>query len=238
MAYLNEKKLFSVVQVKEVPVEEPLPEYEGSYNVTSNGTLPTANKKMTQDLVVNVADTGEEIINNTIEEVTTNATRIRRYLFADNSQLKKITGLNVTRIANYCFNNCTSLIDVNLPLASPSISNDQYIFYNCTSLQNISLPAATMLTYYMFGSCSSLITASFENATRIDQYCFRNCNALISITLGASSVCSVQTNSLPASSSHHMTIYVPSDLIESYQTATNWSTLYNNGYIDFQAITE
>jgi hypothetical protein len=35
-----------------------------------------------------------------------------------------------------------------------------------------------------------------------------------------------------------MTIYVPNDLIADYQAATNWSTLYNNGYIDFQAIPE
>ena len=31
-------------------------------------------------------------------------------------------------------------------------------------------------------------------------------------------------------------IYVPSSLISSYRTATNWSTLYNNGKVEFVAI--
>lgn len=32
------------------------------------------------------------------------------------------------------------------------------------------------------------------------------------------------------------TVYVPSALISSYQTASNWSTLYNNGTLTFAAI--
>ena len=32
------------------------------------------------------------------------------------------------------------------------------------------------------------------------------------------------------------TVYVPSTLIESYQTATNWSTWYTAGYVTFVAI--
>ena len=32
------------------------------------------------------------------------------------------------------------------------------------------------------------------------------------------------------------TVYVPEDLISSYQTATNWSTLYNNGTVTFTKI--
>lgn len=32
------------------------------------------------------------------------------------------------------------------------------------------------------------------------------------------------------------TVYVPSALIATYQTATNWSTLYNAGTVNFVAI--
>ena len=32
------------------------------------------------------------------------------------------------------------------------------------------------------------------------------------------------------------TVYVPSDLISSYQTATNWKTLYDGGTVTFEAI--
>lgn len=41
-----------------------------------------------------------------------------------------------------------------------------------------------------------------------------------------------------ANPNHIIYIYVPSNLIHDYKTATNWSTLYNNGRVDFLAITE
>lgn len=44
------------------------------------------------------------------------------------------------------------------------------------------------------------------------------------------------SNCIWATSSHHLTVHVPSDLIESYQTAQYWSTYYNNGYVTFVAI--
>lgn len=80
--------------------------------------------------------------------------------------------------------------------------------------------------------CPSSITSIYRYALR---YTPSVCTDLYLeanqvVTLAASSNC------IWATSAHHLTVHVPSDLIESYQTATYWSTLYNNGYVTFVAI--
>ena len=106
-------------------------------------------------------------------------------------------------------------------------------------LKTIYLPNATTIGQEAFKRNQGLTTVTLLKCTTIKTDAFQVCTNLTTITLGASSVCSIaSTTTIPATSSHHITIYVPSNLISSYQNATNWSSLYNNGYIDFQAITE
>ncbi len=54
MAYYNGKKVLSVVKTDQAQ----FPTYEGSYNITENGTLQTAYKALTDNIVVNVPSTG------------------------------------------------------------------------------------------------------------------------------------------------------------------------------------
>ena len=90
---------------------------------------------------------------------------------------------------------------------------------------------------HAFRNCANLTTAILTKATSIGLSAFTGCTSLTTMTLGANQVCTIPTtNSIPATSTQHLTIYVPSDLITSYQAYTNWSTLYNDGYIDFVAI--
>ena len=140
---------------------------------------------------------------------------------------------DVQTIKYAAFYGCTSLTSVNLPNV---ISINVMAFNGCTSLTNIYLPSATIIYDDAFRNCSNLTNAIFDNLTEMRTYVFRSCTSLTDITIGTNSVCQIYSNSIPASATHHITIHVPSNLIASYQTATNWATLYNNGYIDFVAI--
>ena len=71
--------------------------------------------------------------------------------------------------------------------------------------------------------------------------CLNGCTALKTIVLRSAGLCSlVNANALTgtpfASGGTGGTVYVPSALIESYKTATNWSTLYAGGTCNFVAI--
>lgn len=114
---------------------------------------------------------------------------------------------------------------VSLPnCANASINN---IFYNCRSLEIVNLPKLTYAYRGMFYGCSKLASLSLPCCNNIGVQAFMNASALISLTLGANSVATLQntnafTNTPIANGAGY--IYVPSDLVESYKTANNWST--------------
>lgn len=187
-------------------VGDSTPQYQGSYNITQNGTLPTANKKMTQDLVVNVEDA---------------VLGLKQRCEYTLTEINDVDG-RITEVVDGAFSVWNAWSDTKKKV-----------------LKTIYLPNATTIGQEAFKRNQGLTTVTLLKCTTIKTDAFQVCTALTTITLGASSVCSIaSTTTIPATSSHHITIYVPSNLISSYQNATNWSTLYNNGYIDFQAITE
>lgn len=112
----------------------------------------------------------------------------------------------------------------------------QNAFSNCRALTSITIPQDVLTIDYSFQNCTSLQSVTLKGATLITGMAFSSCSALTSITIERNEVCELISGGIPASASHHITVYVPSNLIASYQVATNWSDLYNNGYIDFQAI--
>ena len=66
--------------------------------------------------------------------------------------------------------------------------------------------------------------------TSIGSYAFRNCNKLTSIYLLASSVCTLYNSSvfyIAGITSTQGSIFVPSSLVTSYKTATNWTYFSN-----------
>ncbi len=179
-------------------VGDSTPQYQGSYNVTSNGTLATANKKMTQDLVVNVASKIDNLIDRSITSINSNVDEI-----------------------------------------------GEYACYGCSQLITASFPNAIYIYKQSFMSCNKLKTASFLKAVEISPMVFYGCRKLNSLTFGANQICTLNVNSVFNNAgtqndnpNHIIYIYVPSDLIESYKIATNWSNLYNDGRVDFLPITE
>ena len=107
-----------------------------------------------------------------------------------------------------------------------------YAFYYCSRLTTVSFPVASTIQYGAFSSCYALTTASFPAATTIGGYAFARCYNLKSLYLTGSSLCKLSNSnafsSTPiggysASAGTYGSIYVPSSLLASYKTATNWT---------------
>lgn len=159
---------------------------------------------------------------------------------------------SVTTIGNRAFSGCSTLAPVPLPAVTtvgefafeyclyaltsvslPSATTIEFgAFYNCTSLTSVSLPSATTIGSSAFGSCAQLTSISLPSATTIGQYAFVSCGKLVSVDFGGTPRLSVPTlgtgafNSVPAACK----IIVPDAQYDAWTAATNWSTLYANGY--------
>ena len=113
-------------------------------------------------------------------------------------------GNNVVFINSPFASGCTALRSIELPSKYNSYLNSNLIVY-CNSLQSITIPSST--------------TAIYRDT-------INNCNGLQSITIltprvlnfwGSSGTVFQNTNSCP--------IYVPSNLVNSYKSASGWSTV-------------
>ena len=190
-----------------------------------------------------------------------NITQLVECAFAYDLNLTSFSSTSVTRFVsgsdNKTFYNCTNLLTVNIPNLETLCSN---CFADCRNLQTVNLPKVNFMQNSTFSNCRQLTTINmFENYTdTIKTYCFYYCtslqninihnstsigsnvfgycSALTDITITKTSVCTLSATNAFANIGHTVTIHVPSSLIASYQTATNWSTLYNNGDVTFVAI--
>lgn len=92
----------------------------------------------------------------------------------------------------------------------------------------------------LFRQCTSLETVDFTGA-RLRNQIFLNCTHLSKLILRNTNVTEIENTSIfngtPfASGGSGGTIYVPSSLISSYKSATNWSTIDGYGTITWEAI--
>lgn len=148
----------------------------------------------------------EEYSNDRVESVITRVFHGRK--------LKKISLPNVKTINGSSFQQCTKLIEINVPKFKTTYSST---FAECEMLPMIDLPVLTSIGNYMFQKNYSLKTVVLRKETIT--------------TLSA-------TNAFQDCSHFHGTVhatynpeglkdgyfYVPSALLATYQTATNWST--------------
>ena len=155
------------------------------------------------------------------------------------TSLKTVDFGNATgSMGGHDFSNCTNLETVNAP--NLSIGSYSSVFNGCTSLKN-----HTFSTRGIYSSCFSgctnleyvIATYSGTSGFTISAQAFNNCTSLTDITLyKTGTVCTLSNVNAFNGITGPVTIHVPSSLISSYQTASNWSTLYNNGVVTFVAI--
>lgn len=169
-------------------------------------------------------------------------TSIRASAFHANTNIKTISLPNVVTVNASAFYGCSSLQSVNLPKLNSIFGSS--IFSGCTSLLRIVLPSFGITvnqTAPNFLNCSSLEFADFGFCSTIPAGCFNKCTKLKIIVLRKSAVVGLNnvsafTATPFASDGTGGTVYVPSALIETYRTATNWSMLYAAGTCNFVAI--
>ena len=185
----------------------------GTYAMSESDIAPYINGTMT-------------VLNNSL------VTSIKASYCSGNTNLTELSLPNCTSIGTYGFSGCSNLTSIYLPKL---VSTGTNAFENCDKLTSVTLDSLTAINSYAFYSCDKLEVLVLPKCTSISSG-LNGCYKLRSLTLGANQVCSLSVR-LPHSGSQHIIVYVPSDLIESYKVASNWSTDYNAGRIEFQAIT-
>ena len=134
----------------------------------------------------------------------------------------------VTSIGKGAFYNCSNLALIELPSGVTSIGNNAFLY--CSKLALTELPSGvTSIENNAFQYCSNLAKMTcLGNITSIGNSAFNNCTNLSKFALP--NITSVPTlgstgvfgNTPIASGTGY--IYVPDDLVESFKSATNWST--------------
>ena len=137
----------------------------------------------------------------------------------------------VTTIGTEAFKYCGKLALTKLPDSLTTIGGNA--FYQCTKINITEIPeGVTQLQSYTFYGCTALTEITIKGAiTKINTYAFRSCTNLQKVVIP--NITSVPTlggtnafTSTPIASGTGY-IYVPDDLVDSFKSATNWSTYAN-----------
>ena len=157
-----------------------------------------------------------------------NATRFNDNAFKGDNRLNEALFPKVTHIGGQCFGSCNYLKRINLPLVS-SVGGSP--FYNCNDLNKIELPSLSGQAAGEFSrGCSTLVYADLGKGTAIttngitsrviEALVLRRTSAITALSVAGG----IQANLVANRNLGH--VYVPQDLLSTYQTATNWSTHY------------
>ena len=172
-------------------------------------------------------------------------TSIGSFAFRRCSSLQSIDiPSSVTIIKHDAFNGCTSLTSIDIPSGVTSVSDS--VFLNCSSLTSVTIPnSVTSIGTAAFNNCTSLTSIDITSGvTSIGMYAFLACTSLTSIVI-PSGVTSIGESAFQYSSSltgitvnavtpptlgnnafnntNNCPIYVPSESVETYKSAHNWS---------------
>lgn len=163
--------------------------------------------------------------------------------------------IGVTTLNTYAFAGCTSITSISSDAAITTIGS--YFMTGTSanptmSLRSASFPNMTTSCYIQstaFGAttaeraCQLLEFADIGSSKSISASAFANCYALQTLVMRRSDAICALSNAnafynTPMNGYNNLTgtVYVPSALISTYQTATNWKTLYDAGTVTFAAI--
>jgi hypothetical protein len=191
---------------------------------------------------------------------------IKEYAFAGQKVLESVDFSYVTRVGASAFRECNSLKSVTIDHSlngglgphvdtfngCKALESFEYlgegIFHyvrvltGCSALREVNIPFVTSFSNDTFNGCSLLEQVCFPSLRKIPGTCFKNCASLKKLALPYTDAIVTLGDvnafvSTPfAANGTGGTVYVPEVLIESYQTAANWSALYAAGTCNFVAI--
>ena len=144
----------------------------------------------------------------------------------DTIMTRTITNYSNSRISslgNYALCQCKSLSSVDLKSVT---TIGEYGLCNCYSLSSVDLKSVTTIGEYGLCNCYSLSSVDLKSVTTIGRYGLYGCESLSALIMRGSTICALSHSDAFSASGISLNkgfIYVPSDLVESYKTATNWS---------------
>jgi hypothetical protein len=236
---------------------ESLPTQEKSIEITENGNVevfPDDGYTLSKvGITVNVDSGGSShgFLDGTLADaINSDVTKVIDYACRGRSLITAVNLPNATDIGVQAFYGCKSIESVNMPSA---ITVGNQCFYGCIAMNTFIAPLITTIGQYTFRECKALKVVVFQYLTSIPTYAFYNSPALEiadfgvveSIDSSAFQVCSSLTSLILRKSDIIVTlantnaltrtpieggtgyIYVPSALIDTYKSATNWSTYAN-----------
>ena len=153
-------------------------------------------------------------------------TTVGSYAFEKCESLRDVGLPNCTRLEARAFEYCTSLEHIALPKVT--ICSGESGFNYCTSLTELILPSVTTLGGTSVTRCTALRKVDFSLLSTIQYRTFQLDSSLVAVILrNTGAICALNNsdafNDTPIANGTGY-IYVPSALINSYKTATNWST--------------
>lgn len=187
--------------------------------------------------------------NNLVSATFARASQVNDLGFYQCENLKYVSFPLCSRIGYAAFSNCYNLVSAYFNNCS-TIGEDAFAW---CGLKTLSFPAAREIGYYAFAGnpmssvsmwqvysihsmafayCQNLASASFQWCKSIDSSAFIRCSRLSVLRLMSSSVCKLLNSNAFSSTpfagysayfSGTPSIYVPSSLLASYKSATNWS---------------
>jgi hypothetical protein len=123
----------------------------------------------------------------------------------------------------YVFNNCTALVNVDLPRVTRVSA---YVFAGCTALKRLVMPSTSIFGPLTCKGCTSLELADLGTAENIYPNSFDDCTALTALIFRTHKVCMTtqnQTFSNNPIAGGTGYIYVPADQVEAYRASEFWS---------------
>ena len=158
---------------------------------------------------------------------------------------------SVTSIGSSAFQGCAGIQTITCDGALTEIGSSSFnAFTKPMTLTDARFPNAVVSSLsYAFGNttasraCQTIEIIDIGKTSSIAANAFANCYALQTLVLRKTdAICTLANvsafNNTPMNGYNSLTgtVYVPNDLISTYQAATNWSTLYNNGTVTFTKI--
>ena len=187
------------------------------------------------------------------------ATALYAFRGAGRRLVTKVTSDTVTTLGgDRIFNNCTALVEIVMPNVTSCAGG--YLLTGCSALKRVYLPKLASVTKEYAFACNGTTDCVFvfPALTKIPVRLFRDCGTRMIADFGTSAttiggndvwytgggttcVAILRSPTLvaaPYADTIKMlrTIYVPQALVSDYQSATNWTTKYNNNTLTINAI--
>lgn len=116
------------------------------------------------------------------------------------------------------------ITSITIPSGTTRIGN--MAFRACLDLTTVTIPdSVTEIASNAFNTCSGLTSITIPNSvTAISNGVFANCSRLTSVTINATTPPTLGTDVFKSTNSN-LVIYVPTESVDAYKAATNWSSL-------------